>query len=224
MENNIILDVGVSLDGIKEDHDRIRGVDGNFEKADRLLHELVKLREEYRGKLRIAAGIVFSDLTMKSLEAVRSYARELNIDLTEAWYNESSFYDNVGTRVSSDLMVRAVETQPDAPLKELWLKALQGKETSFPCFAIHTFCVLKCNGDIGPCLSHWDASIGNVRDCSPTSVWHSEGARKVRCTVRDCKGCLNTWGAGWSLEASFYHYLLFYMKHPHLLVKKLWKE
>lgn len=221
VKRDISLDIGVSLDGLGEEHDKIRGVKGNFEKADRLMHELVELRKENKNKLHIAAGIVLSDLTLDSLPKVRSYAKRLNIELTEAWYNESSFYDNVGKNVFSNKLIEAVKSQPPSPLQELWFRALKGKSIKFPCFAMHTFCVLKCNGDIVPCLNLFDTSAGNVRGKTPTEIWHSPEMRKVRKVVKDCRGCLNSWGAGWSLQSSYYPFLLFYLKHPRILIKHL---
>ena len=221
VKHDISLDIGVSLDGLGEEHDKIRGVKGNFEKADRLIHEMVELRKGNKSKLHIAAGIVLSDLTLDSLPKVRSYAKRLNIELTEAWYNESSFYDNVGKNVFSNKLIEAVKSQPPSPLQELWFRALKGKSIKFPCFAMHTFCVLKCNGDIVPCLNLFDTSAGNVRGKTPTEIWHSPEMKKVRKVVKDCRGCLNSWGAGWSLQSSYYPFLLFYLKHPRILIEHL---
>jgi MoaA/NifB/PqqE/SkfB family radical SAM enzyme len=221
VKQDIRLDIGVSLDGFGEDHDKIRGIKGNFEKADRLIHDLVKLRKGDANKLHIAAGIVLSDLTLDSLPRVRSYAKRLNIDLTEAWYNESSFYDNIGKNVFSNKLIEAVKSQPPSPLQKLWFSALKGKPIKFPCFAMHTFCVLKCNGDIVPCLNLFDTSAGNVREKTPAEIWHSPRMKKVRKVVKDCRGCLNSWGAGWSLQSSYYPFLLFYLKHPRILIEHL---
>jgi len=225
MKNNIYLDVGVSLDGIGEDHDRIRGIKGNFNKVDQLLHELVKIRKNYKDKLNIAIGIVISDLTLNSLSKVRSYAKKLNIEITEAWYNESSFYDNIGKKnIFNNKLINAIKSQSPSPLQELWLKALNGKSIKYPCFAMNTFCVLKCNGDIVPCLNLFDRKAGNVRDQSPTDIWDSDEMKKVREIVKDCKGCLNSWGAGWSFNSSFYPILLFYLRHPQIIIEKLFKN
>lgn len=221
VKHDIRLDIGISLDGIGEEHDKLRGVKGNFEKADRLIRELVELRRGNKNKLHIAAGIVLSDLTLDSLPKVRSYAKRLNIELTEAWYNESSFYDNIGKNVFSNKLIEAVKSQPPSPLQELWFRALKGKSIKFPCFAMYTFCVLKCNGDIVPCLNLFDTSAGNVRKKTPTKIWHSLKMKKVRQDVRNCKGCLNSWGAGWSLQSSYYPFLLFYLKHPRILIEHL---
>ena len=225
MKNNIYLDVGVSLDGIGEDHDRIRGIKGNFNKVDQLLHELVKIRKNYKDKLNVGIGIVISDLTLNSLSKVRSYAKKLNIELTEAWYNESSFYDNIGEKnIFNNQLVNAVNSQSPSPLQEVWLKALNGKSIKFSCFAMNTFCVLKCNGDIVPCLNLFGKKAGNVREQSATEIWHSYEMKKVRNIVANCKGCLNSWGVGWSFNSSFYPILLFYLRHPQIIIKKLFKN
>ena len=223
MAENINFDVGVSLDGVGEEHDRLRGVKGNFEKADYLLQELVKLREKHKDKLRVAAGIVISDFTLHSLKDVRSYAKKLNVDLVEAWYNEASFYNNIGKNEFKEQFVKAVSSQPSCPLQDKWLKGLKGRPMRFPCFAINTFCVLKCNGDIVPCLNLWDAKIGNIRESSPTKIWHSPTAKKVRKTIKNCQGCLNTWGVEWSFASGAYPFLLFGLKHPRALLERLKK-
>ncbi len=224
IKHDIRFDVGVSLDGIGEEHDKIRGVKGNFEKTDRLIHELVELRARHEDKLHIAAGIVLSDFTLHSLEEVRKYAKRLNISLTEAWYNEASFYDNVGENVFNNQLIEPVESQHASPLQEIWLKALRGKSIKFLCFAMYTFCVLKCNGDIVPCLNLWDDKTGNVREYSPTAIWHSVYAKRARSLVKNCKGCLNGWGVDWSLSSSFYPILLFYLKHLQIVMEKTGKK
>lgn len=225
MKNGISLEVGVSLDGLGADHDKIRGVEGNFEKADWLLHKLVELRDnKYHEKLDIAAGIVVSDLTVDSFYKVRDYAKKLNVHFVEAWYNTSSFYSNCsdGDKLKlTEKIVGIVKSQPPSLLQEKWIGYLAGKSLKFPCFAMHTFCVIKCNGDVVPCLSMWDSKAGNFRDAPPSEVWRSLQAKNVRKSIKKCQGCLNTWGAGWSFKGSYYQTIFYYLRHPKLLIKKL---
>lgn len=221
LKQNIIFDLGVSLDGIGKDHDKIRGVEGNFKKADYLFQELVKLRENHKDKIHISAEITLSDITLPFLKDVRSYTKGLNIDLGEAWYNEASFYKNVGKNKFERQMIEAVKSQPPSPLKEKWIKVLRGRPMRFPCFALNSFCVLKCNGDIAPCLKLWDFKIGNIRQSSFVDIWQSLEAKKVRKVVKNCQGCLNSWGNDWSFVSSVYPILLFGLKHPKALLKKL---
>ena len=212
LKHNIKIDLGTSIDGIGEKHDEIRGVKGNFEKVDYLLHELIPLRERYGDRLSIGVQMTLFDLNLDSLEEVRAYTRGLNIDLLEGWYNESPFYDNIGKNPVNSRLIKAVESQPASTLQERWLRVLKGKSIKFPCFAMYTFCVLKCNGDIVPCLNLWDVKAGNVRDSSPSQIWHNQAAKRARRTVKDCQGCLNSWGAGWSFDACFFPVLPFRIK------------
>jgi MoaA/NifB/PqqE/SkfB family radical SAM enzyme len=221
LAHGIRFEVGVSLDGIGDEHDRIRGVKGNFQRVDRLLHELVELRENHRDRLGVDVGIVISDLTLPSVAEVRRYAKELDIGLTEAWYNEAPYYDNLGGKIPvSNKLIRTVESQRSSLLQERWLDGLRGKSIKFPCFAMYTFFLLKCNGDVSPCLKFSNLRAGNVRQKTPTEIWCSSEAKKVRKTVKDCQGCLNSWGAGWSFESSYYPFLLSYLKRPRTLIDK----
>jgi len=218
MQHNINLDVGVSLDGIGEAHDKIRGVKGNFEKADWLLHKLVEDR------LGVTAGIVISDLTIDSIYDVRNYTKQLGIELVEAWYNTSSFYGNYNEKDKEKMKEKIneiVKSQPPSLIKEKWLKWLKGGNIKFSCFALNTFCVIKTNGDMVPCLNLWNAKAGNIRDNSPTEIWNSEEAKKVRGIVKKCSGCLNSWGAGWSFASCGYPILFYYLRHSRLLMNKV---
>lgn len=221
LTNGAAVDVGVSLDGIGEQHDAIRGVEGNFERADYLLCELARLREIYGNRLRPTIGFVLSDLTLAHLEGVQAYARRLRIHLVVQLYRQSAFLENASLAGSTRTIVDAVESLSCSVSREMWLKWLNGESIRFSCFALYTFCVLKCDGSIGPCLDLWDTDIGNVRDASPRAIWHSPEAREARGVVRDCQGCLNSWGVGWSYSSSFYPYVSFYLRHPRALLKKL---
>jgi len=221
IQHNINLGVGLSLDAVGEGHDLIRGVKGNFEKIDGLSHKLIVLSKKY-GNERVSSifGFTLSNYTLPYLDDVKTYAKSLGIELLVQWYSQSSFYDNIGKDLASNngSMVKAVESLPYPILRELWLKWLAGKPIKFHCFAMDTFCALQCNGDIVPCLSLWDTKAGNVRESSPTELWHSPRAVGVRGIVRNCQGCLNAWGTRWSFETSFYPYILYFLKHPRMLI------
>jgi MoaA/NifB/PqqE/SkfB family radical SAM enzyme len=223
LDHGINLDVGVSLDGIGEQHDFVRGVKGNFEKADKLLHELLMLKEQYKERLDITIGFTLSNLTLPFLNGVREYARKLNVNFSVQWYNESSYYENVGKSLcaKNEKMLEAVQSLPTTILRKMWIKWLKGKSIKFPCFAMYTFCVLKCDGNISPCLSLWHVNVGNIREKSPTEIWNSFKAREARKIVKNCQGCLNSWGTGWSFSSYALIPLFFYLKHPLLLFQKI---
>jgi MoaA/NifB/PqqE/SkfB family radical SAM enzyme len=225
IKNKIDFEIGVSLDGVGADHDRIRGIPGNFARTEGLFKELAAMRKDH--PFPIFAGIVISDLTIDSIQRVREYCRGMCIELVEAWYNMSDFYGNtrVETRANMESKIRAiVKTQPPSPVRDLWLRLLDRRPIAFPCFAMNTFCVVKCNGDICPCLTKWDETIGNARDNSALKLWNSAQGKKVRESVGRCSGCLNAWGAGWSLEDCSYPVIAFALRYPSVVLKPLFEK
>jgi MoaA/NifB/PqqE/SkfB family radical SAM enzyme len=214
---NIDFTVGVSLDGFQKDHDEARGIKGLFDKVDYLLHNLTLLKAKYGNKLNIAVGFVLTDFTFPSLNKVKLYIKELNIPLSMLniqWYNESSYYNNIGRKLlhNNKSLDRIIHSQEPSIINEMGLNSLNGKSIKFPCFAMYTFCLLKCNGDIVPCFNFWDFKAGNVRKNTPTEIWHSLQSKKARRFVKDCSGCLNACGVGWSFESCILSFLPLYIK------------
>lgn len=219
----IKIHVGVSLDGLGEKHDQIRGTPGNFAKVERLLKRLVELRREHADKLSVVIGFTLSSLTVEEWEKVKQYADKLDIEFSMQWYNQSSFYDNNGKQEAPNrqAIIAAVEKQPKTIVFKKWRELLDGKPINFQCFAAQTFFVLRPDGEISPCLSYWDLSLGNAKEKSLTEIWQSEAAVAARTTVAKCQGCLNSWGVEWSISSSFYPRLWFYIKNPKAVVSRL---
>jgi len=225
VENKIPFSVGISLDGIGEKHDSIRGVKGNFEKIDYLLKELVKIREKYGcDNLALTLGLTLSDFALPNVKEVEEYAKKLNIELLVQWYNNSSYYENTKDNIATknDEITKVVKSLSHSPLNEMWLKSLKtGKLTKFPCFAMNTFCVLQWDGSISPCLSLWGTRVGSVKNNTFSEIWYGQKAMDVRKAIKNCEGCLNSWGVGWSFTSGFFPNLFFKLKHPVILFKKL---
>lgn len=226
LQAGIKINVGVSLDGLGDQHDQVRGVPGNFAKVDYLLNQLNILRKEYPTLLRPLIGFTLSDLTIDSYEGVKDYARNLNVECMPQWYNQSEFYDNSISRpeASKEKMLKAVKNQPNTIIREKWLRLLNGRPIKFKCFAAQTFFVLKADGQVAPCLSFWDSNFGNVREQTPTEIWESGAADEVRKLVANCPGCLNSWGVTWSISAAFYPWLWFYLRHPKAIFARFMRK
>jgi MoaA/NifB/PqqE/SkfB family radical SAM enzyme len=223
MKHNIPFGVGVSLDGIGKEHDFIRGTKGNFERADKLLRDLVILRDKNKDKLGLTVGFTISDLTSKSLKEVESYAKKLDVTFLAQMYEVGPFYHTTKNEAVSinPKWAELIRTLPNSFYNDLCLATLTGKKVDFPCFAMYTFCVLRYNGDISPCLKRVDLSAGNVKKDTPSKIWQSAEAKKVRGCVKSCEGCLNTWGVGWSVKSAL---VPFFLTHPNLLAKSIKRE
>ena len=227
LHNGVKLNVGISLDGVGERHDQIRGVPGNFQKVDFLIARLKELRAQYPQLLTITVGFTLSRLTINEYWKVKEYCQVVGVDeFAVQWYNQSSFYGNEArsTEDESDIreeLKKIINDQPLSTTRERWLKLLNGKSIKFNCFAGNSFFAMKCDGTIVPCLTYWDNVIGNARNQSVSEIWHSAQAAQVRQIVAHCPGCLNSWGLGWSASTNFYPRIAFFMKHPQEIIKRL---
>lgn len=204
-ERGINLGVGVSLDAADSHHDISRGIPGNFKRANTLLRELVKLRKKYP-ELSITIGYTLSSFTVKDYWKLKAYAKKLNVPLLTQVYNQGDYYDNdTATEIVVDSSLKGVvKDLPKSLFRQKALDYLDKKSIKFPCYALHKFFVLKCNGDVAPCLNWSNSVIGNVRTASPTKVWHSLKAREIRGKIKKCPGCLNDWCTNESFKAEFF--------------------
>ena len=121
----------------------------------------------------------------------------------------------------SDKVIKTIKALPPSLTYEIWLNTLKNRPLKFPCFALNAFCVLNANGDILPCLNHFDQPGGNVRQKTPTEIWQSAQMQKIRKTVKECPGCLNSWGTSLSFAFDYFPVLKFYLAHPNLIIKKI---
>ncbi|MCF7907357.1 MAG: hypothetical protein K9L86_00550 [Candidatus Omnitrophica bacterium] len=69
--------IELSIDGIGEAHDHIRGVGGSFDKLEDTYWRLSKLKKRY-GNLRLAAATTFSYYNQNQLKEIISYIKQKN--------------------------------------------------------------------------------------------------------------------------------------------------
>jgi MoaA/NifB/PqqE/SkfB family radical SAM enzyme len=209
------LSVGTSIDAIGKKHDAIRGVKGAWDNVRILLNLLMKLRCKTYPNLQIGFGTVLQKENQDDIDEIIKFAESNGLFYLIQHQNRSGFYGNcTSTFADWEKEVLVVAGLPERfnMLKEKWLDHMAGYDISFNCYALRDFFVLKCNGDIAPCLTHWDAVVGNIREEEISDILPQE--------MLDCPGCLNSWGTFWSWEADGLPYLIYYIKHP----IKLWRK
>lgn len=212
----IKLEVGISLDGIGESHDRIRGVPGNFQKVVHLLDGLSELPVD------VNTGATLDGRHIKDNMEAKAFVEARGLHWIFHWFNVSPFYSNTTAedRDLEGIKNALMSFKPDL-YRQMWLDSLKGKKPKFKCFALNTFLVLKCNGDVVPCLSLWNDVIGNMRTSTPKSVWYGKKADEVRVKVRNCSGCLNSWGYGWSNQSDLITngipYIIYLLSHKRVV-------
>jgi MoaA/NifB/PqqE/SkfB family radical SAM enzyme len=203
LADGIKLDVGLSIDGVGKSHDYWRGINGNFERLDWLLHRLVKLRNIYPD-LSIGLGSTLTAETVKRADEMVRYCNKFGATFMWHWYNRNSFYGNSKIDLMPDMSAGKTlqKVMGKGLYVKMWMDYLRtGVVPKFKCFSLKSFLCIKCNGDVVPCLNKWDQSAGNVRKENPLQIWTGRQAESLRNEIQECTGCLNSWCVGWSLQS-----------------------
>jgi MoaA/NifB/PqqE/SkfB family radical SAM enzyme len=77
--------VWVSLDGVGETHDGVRGREGTFERVDRAIADLKRVRGK-QGTPKILVNCVITKLNLDNVEEIVSYCRRVDIDAVDIEY------------------------------------------------------------------------------------------------------------------------------------------
>jgi len=208
------LTIGLSLDGIGEEHNRIRGMKGLFDRVIDTFDGLDKLKRKY-GRLRPAVAIVVSGLNYQTAEKTALWARKnLPVDFLkiilvrgdpkfDKALNEESFQAAGNTyirMVDDDRMQLAGGYHPGDSLHWLatttkesiqrdMIKSIhQTGNSPVLCSASRENIVIHANGDVLGCELRSE-KLGNLRDydMKVEKLWRSESARAYRSRVRSEK-------------------------------------
>lgn len=222
-------DVGirVSIEGLSQLNDELRGRSGGF---DRGLKLLLRLRE--MGIKDIGFGITVSNRNSQDMLQLYRLAKELNLEFATAAFHNSYYFhkeDNIIT--NQDQVITDFEELINLLLKEnspkSWFRAffnlgligyIRGEKRMLPCEAGSANFFIEPYGDVYPCNGLedriWKESMGNIRDFSSfDDLWYSSQAEKVRNTVRQCPK--NCWMVGTAAPV-----MKKYIKHPAMWVLK----
>jgi MoaA/NifB/PqqE/SkfB family radical SAM enzyme len=199
--------VGVSLDGMQETNDLIRGARGGFRKATRTLEGLISLKEAYQN-LHVRVNTVVSSRNYIEIPRLMDFIR-MNYDADfhsvspmrspkgmpcpesptpgqwKSIYTLLLKYDrhylSRNAKTSLSLRIRGKRR-----LYELIERSLSMQGWGFKCLAGNMIGVIEPNGDVKLCEP--DSPIGNLRDHGYDfrKVWFSEGAESGRRKAIKC--------------------------------------
>jgi len=205
------LDVGIdiSIDGVGEEHDKIRGVPGLFEKAKRTYRELEKLQKKYKN-LNLNIGLTMSYFNQDKLEEILAYlSSELNVKTINYLIVRGKARDSMSLNIKPEIYrkfgekLEAFEKRgilsgyKDFPYSDfvnsirkvrrrIISNILETGKKQAPCFAARFGGVLQSNGEVMPC-ELLDKSMGNIRDYNYdfSNIWNGDKADGVRKLIRE---------------------------------------
>lgn len=204
----IRLNVAISLDGIGENHDRVRGVPGNYVKA---MATLTRLSEIRRNDPRLALSVVTTvmrhnvddvrellrlgveqwDLNYHSLNILRGAPMDANLQPpTREQFAEVSRIQvrqcRRYFRGRYGVLWGWLTTAGRYALNRYYLKELEGRPKDIACNAGRISCVIDANGDVYFC--ELLRKVGNLKDYNWDfqRLWYDFEAQQLRARVGHC--------------------------------------
>lgn len=196
--------INLSLDGVGEKHDFIRGVAGNFEKFERTLHALLDLRDSLPN-LNIGIHSVISVFNVNNLDEILAYADASGADqfITEIAEPRVEL-DTVGLPITPDKkdyaeaidrLIAHIEKRSykgvariteafRAEYYRFVKRVLDEEDQVMSCYAGWASAQIYSDGTVWPCCVRAD-NVGNLRDHSYdfSSIWFGEQIKQVRKSI-----------------------------------------
>lgn len=190
------IGIRISIEGLEETNNKIRGLEDGFNKGYDTLRKLVAM-----GMKDVGFGMTVQDTNAKDLVALYRLSDELNMEFATASLHNSFYFVEAKNIIHDRLMVgQEFENLVNELLKsnspKKWFRAyfnhglinyIFGQKRLLPCdMAFDTF-FIDPYGDVMPCNGTKDKEVmGNLNTQSWDELWNSEQAEKVRQKVRHC--------------------------------------
>jgi MoaA/NifB/PqqE/SkfB family radical SAM enzyme len=208
------LQLRISVDGLEDTHDRMRGVEGSRRIVERTVRAVAELQPEYGFKFGI--NFALTDESIPQLDDMLAFAEEVGADLIPG-VNVDPFL--IGTvppeegprqrvimvsdpdRAYKALADARAGTKQELPLidhlytrfitENVYSYQLHEDGLSFPCRELRDLLYLLPNGDVVRCgMDH--RAIGNLREQTFDAIWFGSGMQVWRDKVDACPGCMQT--------------------------------
>ena len=224
--------IRISIEGLEETNNKIRGLDDGFNRGYSTLKKLVEMNHP-----DVGFGMTVQDTNAKDLVALYQKSNELNMEFATASLHNSFYFVEAKNIIKDRPMVakefeKLINELLNSKSPKKWFRAyfnhglinyIYGQKRLLPCdMAFDTF-FIDPYGDVMPCNGTKDKEVmGNLNEQSWDELWNSEQAEKVRNKVRHCNR--QCWMIG-SVSPAMHKYIWkpawWVVKHKFL---KFWKK
>ena len=216
IKNPSKIHIKISIDGIGEKHDKIRGIPGAYDNAIATIKDLAELRKEKKFYLGVNQTIVgkesmgdyfkltdiLKDFGVK-VHPVLAYKNATALYSAEKAVEKKPEFETYGLFDKNELgkfiksLVKNAGRYGDFKetlvkkyyLKGLYNRVIKGKnKPKPPCLALKSHLRILPNGDVPVCLYN-SLIVGNLKDNTVKEIWDGENINKHRKWVKNCRGC-----------------------------------
>lgn len=190
------IGIRISIEGLEETNNSIRGLDDGFNRGYTTLKKLVEM-----GMKDVGFGMTVQDANAKDLVPLYKLSDEMNMEFATASLHNSFYFVEAKNIIKDREMVgKEFENLVNELLKsnspKKWFRAyfnhglinyIYGQERLLPCdMAFDTF-FIDPYGDVMPCNGTKEKEVmGNLNEQGWDELWNSEQAERVRAKVRHC--------------------------------------
>ncbi len=197
------IGIRISIEGLSEKNDELRGHDGGFDKGLRTLLSLKKM-----GVKDIGFGCTVSNHNSKDMLSLYQLSLSMGMEFATAAFHNSYYFHKEDNLISNKEEVcndfrQLIEWQLKENNPKSWFRAwfnmglinyIEGGRRMLPCEAGSANFFIDPWGEVYPCNGmedkFWKLSMGNIHQHSFNEIWESEQAAIVREKVRNCpKNC-----------------------------------
>ena len=198
------IGIRISIEGLAEKNDELRGREGGFERGLRTLRTLKEM-----GVKDIGFGCTVSNNNSSDMLELYKLGKSMGMEFaTAAFHNSYYFHKHDNVITNREQVCRDFETLVNWQLKERnpksWFRAwfnmglinyIEGNRRMLPCEAGMMNFFIDPYGEVYPCNGleekYWKESMGNIRQTPDfMALWSSDQAEQVRAKVRKCpKNC-----------------------------------
>jgi len=194
----------VSIEGLSEKNDELRGRPGGF---DRGLRTLLGLRE--MGRKDVGFGITVSNNNSKDMLWLYELAKQLKMEFATAAFHNSFYFHKYDNEITNkEEVIGNFKELIEGLLREKhpksWFRGffnlglinyIRGGKRLLPCEAGTENFFIDPYGDVLPCNGmeekYWFDRFGNIKEAdSFETLWNSSRAQEIRAKVARCpKNC-----------------------------------
>ena len=219
--------IRISIEGLEETNNKIRGLEDGYNKGYSTLKKLVEMKHP-----DVGFGMTVQDANAKDLVALYQKSNELGMEFATASLHNSFYFVEAKNIIKDRPMVakefeKLINELLNSNSPKKWFRAyfnhglinyIYGQKRLLPCdMAFDTF-FIDPYGDVMPCNGTKDKEVmGNLNETSWEELWNSNQAEQVRNKVRHCDR--NCWMIG-SVSPAMHKYIwipfLWVIKHKFL--------
>lgn len=201
------IGIRISIEGLSQKNDELRGHQGGF---DRGLRTLLTLQQ--MGLKDIGFGCTVSNNNSADMLSLYQLSRSMGLEFATAAFHNSYYFHKDDNQITNREEVcgnfeRLINMQLKERHPKSWFRAwfnmglinyIEGGRRMLPCEAGSANFFIDPWGEVYPCNGleekYWKQSMGNIHEADFMTIWQSPEAQEVRSKVRCC--AKNCWMVG----------------------------